>query len=212
MKLTKFEHACFIVEENGERMVVDPGVLSTLPEDLSNVTVIFISHMHDDHFGQENIQKIVEQNSEVTILAHPEVLEKMINISCKKVAIDTDIGIAVGNFQLDVFCGDHAVIYEKSPCHNLRIIINNKLYFPGDSLNPVDQHISAVAFPLSAPWSKVAEIIDFIKSSKADLFFPVHDATLSEIGKMYQTGSIKTQSGIGAEQYKDVSVGATITI
>ena len=47
MKLTKYEHACFIVEKDGVSIVVDPGSLTTDFSTADHVAAIIVTHEHD---------------------------------------------------------------------------------------------------------------------------------------------------------------------
>lgn len=63
-------------------------------------------------------------------------------------------------------------------------MINKHLYYPGDSFAiPEQQQIDTLALPVSAPWMKMSEAMDFCKTINAKLVFPTHDAILSDAGK-----------------------------
>ena len=49
MRLTKFGHSCLLVEEQGARMLLDPGTLSDGFEELQGLTAILYTHQHADH-------------------------------------------------------------------------------------------------------------------------------------------------------------------
>jgi L-ascorbate metabolism protein UlaG (beta-lactamase superfamily) len=57
VKITKYEHACLVVEEAGETLVIDPGVLAKLPE-LTNVVAVVVTHIHPDHLHMPNLLAI----------------------------------------------------------------------------------------------------------------------------------------------------------
>ena len=54
MKITKFGHSCLLVEENGVRILFDPGSYSTAQNDVKNIDVVLITHEHSDHVLEEN--------------------------------------------------------------------------------------------------------------------------------------------------------------
>ena len=60
-----------------------------------------------------------------------------------------------------------------------------RLGVTGDSLEPVAQFhgIDVLAFAVVAPWSKMAETIDFLREVKPVLALPVHDAIASGVGR-----------------------------
>src|SRR5699024_1399354 len=55
----------------------------------------------------------------------------------------------------------------------------------GDSLEPVPEFrgIDVLAFAVVAPWSKMAETIDFLRAVAPVLALPVHDAIASDVGR-----------------------------
>lgn len=44
MKITKYEHSCVVIEEKGEKLVIDPGELTALPT-LTYVRAIIFTHV-----------------------------------------------------------------------------------------------------------------------------------------------------------------------
>jgi hypothetical protein len=62
-------------------------------------------------------------------------------------------------------------------------MINDAVYYPGDSFTKPDKPIQVLALPVGAPWLKASEMLDFLMAVKPTVAFPTHDAVLSEIGK-----------------------------
>src|SRR5699024_12266836 len=60
-----------------------------------------------------------------------------------------------------------------------------RLGITGDSLEPVPEFrgIDVLAFAVVAPWSKIAETIDFLRAVTPALALPVHDAIASDVGR-----------------------------
>lgn len=185
MKLTKYGHACVFVEKNGSHVVIDPGSLTELPEDLSNVIAVICTHVHGDHTDAKNVQKIVEQSPDVVVFALPEALAMLTEVSREKVAISDDAELTVGPFALKMQVVDHAVIWQKSPCKNLTVMIDDFYYYPGDSLEIADTHIEVVGVPFSAPWLKIAEAIEFVRKMDADYVMPTHNGLFNEKGREF---------------------------
>ncbi|MET0980129.1 MAG: hypothetical protein ABWX90_02655, partial [Candidatus Saccharimonadales bacterium] len=101
-----------------------------------------------------------------------------------KVVTDGDT-LTVGSFSLEFFDGAHATIHETYPVPaNLGVLINDLLYYPGDSLHiPAGLSIDTLALPVAAPWLKISEVIDFLLAIHPRAAFPTHDAILSTVGK-----------------------------
>ncbi len=43
MKLTKYEHACLIIDNDQSRLIIDPGCFTKLPSDLKHVEQIIVT-------------------------------------------------------------------------------------------------------------------------------------------------------------------------
>ncbi|MDB5165307.1 MAG: hypothetical protein JWM00_197 [Candidatus Saccharibacteria bacterium] len=183
MKLTKFEHACFIVEKDGKVVVVDPGIFTsdfTVPE---NVVGVVVTHEHTDHFDPAALGAIIAHNPDAIIYAHENVV-KQLGDTLPHQAVSSGEAIAVGPFQLEFFGGEHAVIHPSMPVvANLGVMIDDLVYYPGDSFTLPKKPVDVLALPVSAPWLKISEVMDYLTTVRPRLAFPTHDAVLSEIGK-----------------------------
>ncbi len=182
MKLTKYAHACFTLEKEGKVLIVDPGGFSddfVIPE---NVVAIVITHQHPDHFDQSRIAEIVSKNDQALVLGPADVIDQA-EIENKQVVQPGD-RITVGPFNLEFFGGTHALIHESLPrIQNIGVLINELVYYPGDSFEIPHKPIDVLAIPATAPWMKIGEAMDFLTAIKPRLVFPTHDAIASGKGK-----------------------------
>jgi L-ascorbate metabolism protein UlaG (beta-lactamase superfamily) len=182
MQLTKYEHACFTVEQEGQVLVADPGEWTTDFVAPEHVVGIVITHEHGDHFSQSQIAAIVNKNPDAVIVAHQSITNTIKTVRTKAVAVDDKVTVVP--FQLEFFGGEHAVIYSDGPpTPNLGALINGSLYYPGDSFAVPNRPVDILALPVSAPWLKIRESLDFFNAIKARFTFPTHDAILSDLGK-----------------------------
>jgi len=182
MKLTKYQHACFTVEEDDKILVVDPGEFSTDFLSPENVVGIVITHQHGDHFDTERLAEIMEKNPEATIFAPASVGTQLEAFGHTTVAAGETV--SVGPFELAFHGGIHAVIHESVPVvDNVGVLINQLVYYPGDSLVLPGQAIDTLLVPASAPWLKISEAMNFLAAVKPRLAIPTHDAILSTEGK-----------------------------
>lgn len=182
MKLTKYEHACFTVEHDDGLLVVDPGNFTTDFIAPGGVAAIVITHEHADHFDREQIAAIIDKNPDAIVVGHQSVVGQLETPRVQ--AVEAGDTFAVGGFSLEFFGGNHADIYEHLPTPvNLGVMINDLLYYPGDSFTLPGRPVDTLALPIGAPWLKVSETISFAKSVQPRLAFPTHDAVLSDIGK-----------------------------
>ena len=70
VKITFHGHACFEIEANGQKVLIDPFLKGnplavTEPENLSNIDALLVSHGHGDHVG--DTVEIAQNNSAVVV-------------------------------------------------------------------------------------------------------------------------------------------------
>jgi L-ascorbate metabolism protein UlaG (beta-lactamase superfamily) len=190
MKVTKYEHACLVLEQNGESLIIDPGNYTRPMTNTSNVQAIVITHMHDDHCFEEQVDAILKDNPDITIYGTDEVCKRL--APRKTIAVHHGDHIEAGSFTLE-FVGDmHAEIHRSIPLiQNCGVLVNNFLYYPGDSFTRPDRPVELLAAPSSAPWAKISEMMDFVNEVKPKRCFPTHNVHLSEIGHQMYNGRIK---------------------
>jgi len=182
MKITKYEHACFVVEDNGQVLVVDPGAYTTDFVVPSGVVAVVVTHEHPDHLDKTHLQAVVAANPDAIVIAHSDITSQLNDFKTQSVVAGE--GIKVGNFALEFYGGTHATIYpELPPVANLGVLINGRIYYPGDSFALPERNVDVLALPVSAPWMKLSEAIDFAKAVNPKVIFPTHDAVLSDFGK-----------------------------
>jgi L-ascorbate metabolism protein UlaG (beta-lactamase superfamily) len=181
MKLTKYEHACFTVEIDDKLLVVDPGNFTNNFTVTENIVGIIITHEHADHFDPNQLAAIYNKNPESVLVSLPSIIEKMPDHSSQTAIIGQTL--KVGPFILEFFGGKHAIIHPDIPViDNFGVMINDTLYYPGDSFSVPTKSVKVLALPVSAPWMKISEMIDFLRTVKPALAFPTHDAILSKTG------------------------------
>lgn len=183
MKLTKYEHACFTIEKEGKLLIVDPGTFTTNLGSPENVTAIVITHEHPDHFDMNALGAIIAHNPSAIIYGHSAITKQICNALPNK-SVSAGENIHIDPFDIEFFGGEHASIHSSIPVvANLGIMINQVLFYPGDSLTLPEKDVAVLALPVVAPWLKISEAIDYAEAIKANTVFPTHDAIASAQGK-----------------------------
>ena len=181
MQLTKREHACLDIQLEQSRLIIDPGIFTKPLNDYSKITTVVITHEHPDHYDQEKIQQILAENPNVKIFCTAKVAESIADPRTQVVRAGDSI--AAGNFKLDFFGEKHATIAQQiEPIDNVGVLINDKLFYPGDALTQIDKPYEVLALPINAPWTKLSEVIDYIVNSPARIVFPTHNGLLNQNG------------------------------
>ena len=95
--------------------------------------------------------------------------------------------------------GRHAVIHADIPrIVNVGFVIDTPdgpLYHPGDAFHVPDEEIATLFVPVSAPWLKLAEAIDFTRAVAPERAFALHDSLLVDAGQQMVTGHMTRLSG-----------------
>ncbi len=212
MKITKYEHACLVVEEQGRKQVIDPGVYSKSFVPTPDIDCVIVTHLHADHFDLEKLKAVLALNPDATICTVQQVADEVGDLKVE--VIDIGRSCSHGPFHTSFFGGQHKAIHSSvQNLQNVGIFINEKLYYPGDSFFvPEEVAVEVLALPAGSPWSNVGEEMDFISAIKPKKVFPTHNAHLSEIG---QAGRDSWLGGIAKEtgsEYVVLKTGESLTV
>lgn len=212
MKLTKFAHACAIIEQANQKILIDPGIFNDLPDDLTNIVCVVVTHVHPDHIDGEKIKRVIAANPDVKIFTVPEVAEQLQDHPNVIEVIDGDTE-EIGEFTLEFFGGEHATIHPDLPgFENIGVLVNNTLYYPGDSFTLLGKPVKVLLVPAAAPWLKISEAMDFLVAIKPQLAIPTHDAILSIEGKALSDRWLTVASEKIDCTYKRLQPGESIEI
>ena len=181
MKITKFDHALLSIEIDSKIIVIDPGVYSSQIPGFKNVVAICLTHIHEDHSYLPHVEKIMLENPGAQIFGPAEIAQKLSGLPVQVVYHGDHF--EVSGFELD-FSGDlHEQIHRSIPLiQNTGVTVNRTLYYPGDSYTIPEDKVKVLACPTSAPWIKIADVMDFIAAVKPETLFPTHNALLSDNG------------------------------
>src|SRR3546814_478632 len=151
MKLTKFEHACFVLEENSERLVVDPGEFShTFDAAMPTITAVVVTHVHSDHIDVKTVKRILKRNPSAQLFTTAETAASHPELPC--ITVSAGDTRDVGQFHLEFFGGQHAIIYPDKPAfENVGVIVNDLVAYPGDSFDSPGKAVAVLLAPAAAP-------------------------------------------------------------
>lgn len=199
MRITKFGHCCLLVEENGVRILIDPGIWSEGFIDLEHIDALLITHEHPDHFDIEAIKHILAQNKKCTVFTNTSVQKKLQEINMSSDVLIVGKTISIQGVLVQAINCPHEEIYPTIVCpENIGYWIGEKLFYPGDNVSVIpDFSVDVLALPVIAPWMKLADAIDYGKKIKPRICFPVHDGMLKHTGPYHiQPKNFLTPLGI----------------
>jgi len=205
MRITKHGHACLELRDAENRLIIDPGSYTEPMTGVANVQAIVITHIHDDHCLESQIDSILETNPNAKIFGTQEVCNRLAGYE----TTDVHHGdfYVVDGFKLEFFGDLHQEIHRSLPTvQNVGVMVNDKLYYPGDSYTQPDRPVPILACPTSAPWLKIGDVMDYVAALKPNRSFATHNGLLSDIGHALNNGRVKlvTEQGGGTFEYLEV--------
>ena len=187
MKITKFGHACLLVEENGVRFLIDPGNYSTAQDEVKNIDVILITHEHQDHVFVDSLKKVLANNPTAKIYTNSAVNAILEKEGIVATVLEHGQSVTEKGVPVDALGTDHALIYQGLPiAQNTGYFIANRFFYPGDAFTQPGRPVEILALPVTAPWMAVREGVDYALAVKPVFAVPVHDGILKQPAMVYR--------------------------
>ncbi|HEV2635803.1 MAG TPA: MBL fold metallo-hydrolase [Actinocrinis sp.] len=182
MLFTKLGHACARFEKDGQVLVVDPGSF-TEPVAYDGADAILITHVHADHFDQAALRAAADASPALQIWTNGDVADALSDLGARVHRVGHGDTFTAAGFDIEAHGEWHAVIHPDIPrVGNVGFLVDGAVFHPGDALTVPDRPVGTLLLPVHAPWSKVGELIDYIRAVGAERAYAVHDAMLSPIG------------------------------
>lgn len=190
MRLTKYTHACVRLDAGDGVVVIDPGVFSEVADALRGAAAVLITHEHPDHLDADALRAAAAENRDLRVWAPKPVAEQLVDLGDRVAVVEAGQTLDVAGVTVRTYGGQHALIHPLIPLvANVGYLVeggsNGAVYHPGDSFVLPDASaptVGTLLVPTHAPWSKIAEVIDFTVGMRARHAFQVHDALLNERG------------------------------
>lgn len=175
MKVTKYPQSCLIIEQQGKRIVIDPGALVSgkfSASDLLPVEAILITHEHEDHADPDLIRGLVG-DSNVPVIA---------NESTKQLFGDLVTQVVADNEEFEI-AGMKVVARELPHClmvdgsagpQNTGYVIDEVFFHAGDGVKLDNLRVPSAAIPIAGPDISARDVFDFIKQLKCQTVVPIH--------------------------------------
>ncbi|WP_139982811.1 MBL fold metallo-hydrolase [Nocardioides litoris] len=182
-RLTKFGHACVRIEHRGVTVVVDPGGF-TQREAVAGADVVLVTHEHADHYDADHLRASDAPIHTVEAVA-AVIREQAPDLADRVVVVEPGQRLDVG-LPVTVVGERHAVIHEDLPrVDNSGYLLDldgTTVFHPGDALTVPEERVDVLLAPVSAPWLKVGEAVDFVRAVAAPRTVAIHDRVYSEVG------------------------------
>jgi len=198
MHVTRFGHSAVLVEAAGQRVLIDPGAFSSQDVfEVQGLDAIVVTHQHADHLDRDRIGALLERNPGAIRLSDPETAALMGGFTAHS---DGDV-TELGTITITGVGPPHAEILPMIPrVTNTGVLITADgeptLFHPGDAYAYAPEGVDVLAAPLSAPWTKVAETVDFVRRVNPGVVFPIHDAGVTPLSHGIYWGHLSTHAGV----------------
>lgn len=208
MRLTKYTHACVRIENDGAVLVIDPGAF-TEAEALDGVDAVLISHEHMDHLDVDKLADTLAKRPSVTVYTHPDVVPKLAALDGVVTSVTSGEEFSAAGFGVKAYGGWHAVIHaDVPPVANLGFLVEGSVYHPGDSFDvPEGARVETLFVPVSGPWLKLSESVDFVRAIGPRRAYALHDCLHSDLGHMVTDANMKR---LAKCEYARLSAGDTV--
>lgn len=180
MKITKFGHCCLLIEVGTLRILTDPGNYNATP-DVEGIDVILLSHEHQDHLHIDALKEILMKNPQTKIISHVSVGNILDGANIAYSPINDGEEVIIKDISIESCGSEHACIHHDLPkVQNTGFYINKTFFYPGDSFYNPSKDIRILALPVSGPWMKLEEAVEYAKLIRPKVVFPVHDGMLRQ--------------------------------
>lgn len=211
MHLTKYGHSCVRFDDGDRSLVIDPGLFSDVPAALDGAQAVLITHEHIDHLDPGRVRAAAQADPRLRIWAPASVAATLADLGEQVVAVGAGESFDAAGFAVSTFGGQHAVIHPAIPViANVGYVVEGAVYHPGDSLIVPSVPVQTLLLPAAAPWSRMAEVIDFAVSVRAPRAFGIHDAVIHDAWQGILVNNLAlVAEGLGVE-YRPFTESITV--
>ncbi|MEU9128632.1 MBL fold metallo-hydrolase [Kitasatospora sp. NPDC048540] len=207
MRLTKLGHACVRIERGGSTVVIDPGMF-TEDDAVRGADAVLITHEHFDHFAEDRLRAAVAADPGLRIFTNRAVAGRLEGIGAHVTVVGEGDAFEIDGLEVSVHGEWHAEIHPDIPrVGNIGFLLGGSLFHPGDALTLPPHPVETLLLPIAGPWTKVSELIDYVREAGPSRALAIHEAVLSDVGRMVHgrllgesgpgTGAELTQLGVG---------------
>ncbi|MEV5747892.1 MBL fold metallo-hydrolase [Actinoallomurus sp. NPDC052308] len=212
MRLTKLGHACIRIEKDGTTLVVDPGGL-TGPGALEGADAVLITHEHFDHFDEAALRAALDSSPGLRVWTNGATAAKLEGLGGRVTTVGHGDALEIDGIGVEVYGEWHAVIHPDIPrVGNVGFLVDGRVFHPGDAFTLPERPVDSLMVPISGPWQKAAEVVDYVRAVKPNRAFSVHDEVLSEIGKTVVNGLLGENGPGTGTAYERLSPGDTVEL
>ena len=212
MRLTKLEHACVRLEKNGTSVIVDPGNW-TGPEALDGAAAVLVTHEHFDHLNVDAIRAALAANPELTLWSNESVTRQFGDFGDRVRTVREGDALDVAGFSVHVYGHEHELLYKEIPIvPNTGFLFDDAVFHPGDAYTVPEAAVDTLLLPVSGPWLKVGEMIDYARAVAPRRGLAIHHAMLNDIGSGLRGNGRGRAGQPNGATFERLDVGGTVDL
>jgi L-ascorbate metabolism protein UlaG (beta-lactamase superfamily) len=208
MKLTKLTHACVRLEKGGAVLVIDPGSF-TERSALDGADAILITHEHVDHLDVDAVGDALNRRPDTRIYTNSAVAAQLAGLGEVVTTVASGDEFQAAGLGVRAYGAWHAVIHpDLAPVPNLGFLVEESVYHPGDSFDvPAGVAVDTLFVPVTAPWLKTSESIDFVRAVRPRRAYALHDALANDA-----MGNLTSRliGSLGGVEFERLAPGTTV--
>ena len=182
MELIKHGHACVVLCEGERRLVIDPGMFTDAGA-FTGVSAVLVTHEHADHFAPDRLRAALDADPALEVWTNQSVAGLLDGLGNRVHVVGHGDAVTVAGFDVHVHGELHAEIHPEIPrIQNVGFLVEGQVFHPGDALTVPDEPVATLLLPLHAPWSRTADLIEYVRAVHADQAYAVHDGLLNDAG------------------------------
>ncbi|MGW2091156.1 MBL fold metallo-hydrolase [Promicromonospora sukumoe] len=228
MQLTFHGHACVSLGLPGAAgtLVIDPGTFSDTTTALAGARAVLITHDHPDHVDVPAVVEHLAAVPDIQVWATgpaASALREAGSPTDRVREVSPGQVLDVAGARVTVGGGEHALIHPEVPrAVNVTYLVElagadgGSVFHPGDSYDPPaalpETGLGVLLVPVSGPWMRLSEAIDFARSVPAGFVVPIHDGLLSEIGHALVGRWLDTARLGGDYKYARLTPGESLAV
>jgi L-ascorbate metabolism protein UlaG (beta-lactamase superfamily) len=209
MRIIKYTHACVRLEKDDRALVIDPGTFSE-EEPLDGAAAVLITHEHVDHLDAGKL----ERHPDAEIWTNAATAALLTNVDPARVHVvgQGDAFTAAG-FEVGVYGEMHEVIHPDLPqVPNIGFLLDRSFFHPGDAFTVPDVPVQTLMVPISAPWLRAADSIDYIRAVRPSLALSVPDGLSNDIGLGVVDGLLTSMADKAGSAYRRLTPRQSVDV
>jgi len=186
MRLTKFGHSCIRLEDAGGALLIDPGIWSGGAEPFASASAVLVTHEHADHVDEGALRAALDAEGALELWTNAAVAAQFDGYGGRVHAVGHGDSFTAAGFDIRVYGRDHAMIHPDVPVvPNIGFAVGvpgGAVFHPGDSFTIPDETVQTLLLPVTAPWLKVSEMVDYARAVRPAMNYAIHDAVANGNG------------------------------